>query len=160
MQKTTIKVNVLEKEITMTNTTAKKASSINTDEYNQLLQATRDFPNFTIKIIAPKMKKDSSRGLTVALMENLIEVMAKDSEKAIKEFEAVKKCYEGTNFHFSKLKAHFISQYPEWREWLPNVEEQQEEQEQKESEAAAVEENEPMTEHSEAKYNRPVFRQD
>jgi len=127
--KSAIKVNVLEKEITMTNTTAKKASSINTDEYNQLLQATRDFPNFTIKIIAPKMKKDSSRGLTVALMENLIEVMAKDSEKAIKEFEAVKKCYEGTNFRFSKPKAYFLSKYPDWREWLPDVEQDETETE-------------------------------
>ena len=137
---TKIKINAVTSEITMTKTTAQKASSINSEEYKELLQATRDFPNFTIKIIAPRTKKDTSRGLTMEYMERLVKAMTNDSERAIKEFEAVKRLNENTNFRFSKPKAYFLSKYSDWRKWLPTVEETQEEQEKITSEAAAVDE--------------------
>ena len=120
--KTLVKINAVTSEITMSKSVATRASSINTDEYNQLLQATRDFPNFKVRVLSPKTRENKHKGLTMELMERLIWAMTNDSMKAIEGFEEVKKCYEGTNFHFSKLKAYFVSQYPNWREWLPQVE--------------------------------------
>jgi|GEM_PF-984999 len=128
--KTNIKINAVTEEITMTKTTAKKASTIGTEEYKQLVRAKRDFPTFAVKITTPKAnpKAKSDKGLTMALMENLVAGMTNKDKTAIARFEAVKEQYTKTNFHFSKPKAYFLAEYPNWREWLPQVEEQQEEQ--------------------------------
>jgi len=123
--KTNIKINVLTEEITMTKATFKKASFVGTQEYEQLVKAKRDFPSFAVKILSPKVNKNTNKGLTMELMNKLIWIMANDDIKAIERFEEVKKSYAETNFHFSKPKAYFLSQYPTWRKWLPQVEEKQ-----------------------------------
>lgn len=126
--KTNIKINVSAKEITMTKATAKKASLFSTTEYEHLVQAMKDFPNFTVKVVSTKTRESSNKGLTMPLMEQLVAGMTNNDKAAIARFEAVKDSYKGTNFHFSKPKAYFLSEYPNWREWLPQVEEQQEKQ--------------------------------
>ena len=128
-KKTTIRINAVTSEITMTKTTAQRAGSIGTKEYEQLAQAKRDFPDFTIKITAPKMKKDGSRGLTIDFMEKLIKAMTNNDEQASNSFKAVRELYQNTNFRFSKPKEYFLSQYPDWREWLPDVEQDETETE-------------------------------
>lgn len=122
--KTTIKINAVTEEIIMTKATAQKAASIGSEEYKQLARAKKDFPNFAVKILSPKAKAKSDKGLTMALMERLVGVMTNDSQTAIADFAKVKKDYKGTNFHFSKPKTYFLAEYPNWREWLPQVEEQ------------------------------------
>ena len=137
--KNTIKINALTKEITMTNATAKRAMEIGSPEYEQLAKVNRDFPNFTVKILSPKVRENNNKGLTLELMEKLMRAVTID-EEVINTFETLKESYKGTNFHFSKPKAYFLSQFPNWREWLPTVEEPQERQEQNENGAAAIEE--------------------
>jgi hypothetical protein len=137
--KTNIKIGVLEKEITMTKATAKRASIFGTTEYEHLVKAMKDFPSFTVKITSPKPR--DNRGLTKPLMKKLVREMTNNNAKAIAAFEGVIKCYEESSFHFSKPKAYFLAEYPNWREWLPQAEEQQEEQAQAEP-MAAVEEQE------------------
>ena len=121
-KKTTVKVNVLAEEITMSKATAKRAAMVGTKEYKDFAQAKRDFPDFTIKITSPKASENSNKGLTLTLMENLIKEMSNDSRAAIEGFEKVKESYKGTNFSYSKPKAYFLKKYPDWREWLPEVE--------------------------------------
>ena len=135
--KTNIKIGVLEKEITMTKATAKRASIFGTTEYEHLVKAMKDFPNFTVKIVSPKPREN--KGLTKPLMKKLVREMTNNSAEAIAAFDGVIKCYEESSFHFSKPKAYFLAEYPNWREWLPQMEEQQEEQTQAEQ-VAAVEE--------------------
>jgi len=124
--KTNIKIDAVKKEITMTKATAKKASSFGTTEYEHLVKAMKDFPSFTVKITSPKPR--DNRGLTKPLMKKLVREMTNNNAEAIAAFEGVIKCYEESSFHFSKPKAYFLAEYPNWREWLPQAEEQQEEQ--------------------------------
>lgn len=126
--KTNIKINVLAKEITMTKATAKRASLFGTTEYEHLVQAMKDFPNFEVKILSPKTRDSNNKGLTMPLMTKLVKEMSNNSPEDIKAFHEVVKCYENSSFHFSKPKAYFLSEYPNWREWLPQVEERQQEQ--------------------------------
>jgi len=147
--KTLIKINPVTSEITMSKATAQKASYIGTDEYNQLLQVKKDFPDFKVKVLSPKGKENSNKGLTIELMEKLIKAMTNNNQDAVKGFEAVKDTYKGTSFHFSKPKEFFLIEYPDWKEWLPNIEKkkkkekekQQEEQKQTESETVTVDES-------------------
>ena len=139
--KTNIKINLLAKEISMTKATAKRASLFGTTEYQHLVQATKDFPDFQIKILSPKPREGNNKGLTMPLMTKLVAGMTNNDKSAMARFETVKEKYKETNFHFSKPKAYFLAEYPNWREWLPRVEEQQEEQAQAEP-MAAVEEQE------------------
>lgn len=140
--KALVKVNVLTEEITMTKATAQKAGVIGSDEYEQLVKVKRDFPHFRVKITSPKARANSGKGLTMALMEKLIRGMTDDDQAAIERFEAVRDRYKGTNFHFSKPKTYFLSEYSDWREWLPQVEDQPEEPAQAVS-VSAVEEQKP-----------------
>jgi len=129
--KNLVKVNVATGEITMTNATAKRAAVIGSDEYKQLLQATKDFPNFKVKVLTTKAKENRDKGLTIELMEKLIKGMTNNSQAAIAGFEEVKETFRGTNFHFSRLKAYFLAKYPDWREWLPEAEQGEKEVERK-----------------------------
>lgn len=126
--KTKIRISAETEEITMSKATAKRASIIGTEEYKQLVKAKRDLPTFAVKIATQKTnpKAKSSKGLTMPLMNKLVAGMTNNDEAAIARFEAVKDSYKNTNFHFSKPKAYFLAEYPEWRDWLPQVEEQQE----------------------------------
>ena len=121
-EKTTIRVNVITEEITMTQTAAKRVSSTDSAEYKKLVQFKRDFPDFKIKIIKQKGRENSSKGLSIELMGELIGVITNDNKEAIERFEQEKASYKGTNSHFSKPKAYFLSQYPNWRESLHKLE--------------------------------------
>jgi len=138
--KTNIKIDAVKKEITMTKATAKRASIFGTTEYEHLVKAMKDFPNFTVKITSPKARERDNKGLTKPLMKKLVREMTNNSADAIAAFDGVIKCYEESSFHFSKPKAYFLAKYPNWREWLPTVEEQQEQVQAEQ--VAAVEEQE------------------
>ena len=129
--KTKIKVNAVAQEITMTKATAKEAAFVGTEAYTELLQATKDFPNFKVKVLTTKTKENRDKGLTIELMEKLIKGMTNHNQAAIAGFEEVKETFRGTNFHFSRLKAYFLAKYPDWREWLPEAEQGEKEVERK-----------------------------
>ena len=126
--RTLVKVNVLAEEITMTKATAKRASDIGSAEYEQLLKAKKDFPDFTVRISSPKAKENKDKGLTIELMKRIIEVMEDDSKTALEEFKKAQARCKGTNYHFSDVKGYFLSKYPDWRGCLREVEKRQEEQ--------------------------------
>ena len=132
--KTLIKINHAKEEINMTKATAKKASIIGTDEYRQLVEVKRDLPNYTVVIVSPKGKENGNKGLTLPLMETLIKAMSNNNQAAIDGFDKVRNYYQNSNFHFSKPKEYFVSHYPDWREWLPKIDERQAGQAQSESE--------------------------
>ena len=142
--KTNIKINAVSGKIIMTKATEKKVRGCDVVACDQLAEAMRKFPNFKIEVVSPKVKAVNNKGLTIGLMEKLIKVMTNGNEEAIKGFEVARETYKGTNFHYSKPKAYFLSKYPDWREWSPQEEESQEQVEEQAaqvgSEAAAVEE--------------------
>ena len=130
--KTNIKINVLAKEITMTKATAKRISIVGSDEYEQFLRATRDLPDFKVRIATPKTKKareSANKGLTFDLMREIIEVSTENNKTAIEEFEKVRVGAKTTNARYSTPKEYFLANYPEWRDSLLKVERRREEQE-------------------------------
>ena len=60
------------------------------------------------------------------LMETLVKAMSGNNQAAIDGFDEVRSYYQKSNFRFSKPKKYFVSLYPDWREWLPKIDERQE----------------------------------
>ena len=146
--KTNIKIGVLEKEITMTKATAKRASIFGTTEYEHLVKAMKDFPNFTVKITSPKPRAYYNKGLTIELMREIIKVNANGNSEIMEEFKKIKRSTTGTEFNFSAPKAYFLYKYPNWRESLETVEERRKEQEEfdKQLKGEELQETEPTEE--------------
>ena len=125
--KTKINISQVDKKITMTKATAKKASSYGSEEYKLLLKFMNDYPNFDVEIVSPKTKAKAAnnKGLTMAVMEKYVREMSNGNTEAIEEFRVIKDFYQKTPSHYSKPKKYFLSQYPNWQEWLPQAEKQQ-----------------------------------
>jgi len=149
--KTTVKIDAVSKEITMTKAAAKRASVVGTKEYKDLAQATRDFPNFAVKILSPRARAYNNKGLTIELMREIIKVNANGNSEIMEEFEIIRRRNTGTEFHFSAPKAYFLSKYPNWRESLETVEERQKVQEEldKQAKGEELQETEPTAERQE-----------
>ena len=147
--KTLVKVNVATEEITMSKATARKAAAVGSKEYDQLARAKKDFPNFRVKILSPKPKESSNKGLTVDVMREIIMLNGRDSTKIIDEFDRIRKGTKGTSHRFSAPKAFFLSTYPNWREFLEEAEERLEERK-KQTQQTAPEQQEKPTEAAQA----------
>ncbi len=68
---TNLTINTNKGTIEMTKTFAKAASRFGSEEYNNLQQARKDYPNF--KVVEKKVKcGDRMKGLTIVYMERYI----------------------------------------------------------------------------------------
>ena len=144
--KTNIKIDAVKKEITMTKATAKKARFCGTTENKHLAQAMKDFPDFEVKILSPQTRGNEYKGLSVKLMEELIEVMADNSEDALEKLWKEQAKYHRTKGYYVKLKDYFLAEYPNWKEYLYEVEKRQTEvqkQEKPEEQKLRIEKVEP-----------------
>jgi hypothetical protein len=63
----------------------------------------------------PKKDKEKHTDLTIARMEFIIKNYV-GSEKALAEFEEVKKFYKGTKGYYGKVKGWFLNKYPKYKE--------------------------------------------
>ena len=67
-----ININFQKQTIEMTKTFANSASNYGSEAYNELMNAKRDFPTYTVTIVKTASKKDSFKGLTLKYMEKYI----------------------------------------------------------------------------------------
>ena len=76
-----MKINFHSQVIEMTAKFAKAAAKFGSDEYKQLQEARKDYPNYKVVTVARKApaKKESYKGLTYSYMESYI--MAHDDEE-------------------------------------------------------------------------------
>ena len=119
-----VAVNLISKEITINKAFARKAETMGTPEFEELKKAIQDFPQFSIKVKAPQAREKDHKGLTKDLMKKLVKEMSDNNQADIKKFNEVIALYEGTNFHFSKVKAYFLVKYPAYKDFLAEDENQ------------------------------------
>ncbi len=107
-----MKLSYEKKTITITKAEAKKASIYGTDEYNNLVNIRKDFPNFKIVIKeAPKRTKPIKR-LTFEAMRHYIE--SKNDSEALAEFiEMTGNIDKVFNKSYGAVKKRFLEHYPE-----------------------------------------------
>ena len=67
-----ININFQKQTIEMTKTFANSASNYGSEAYNELMNAKRDFPSYTVIIVKTASKKDSFKGLNLKYMEKYI----------------------------------------------------------------------------------------
>jgi hypothetical protein len=103
--------------IELTKAFAKLAYTPGTEEFRYLAELHKAFPDFkiTMRTANPKKDKEKHTDLTIARMEFIIKNYV-GSEKALAEFEEVKKFYKGTKGYYGKVKGWFLNKYPKYKE--------------------------------------------
>ena len=119
---TTITVCFASRTLEMTKTFATAASKFGSAEYQELMQARRDFPGFEVVIVtrkASKSKKPSYKGLTYSYMEKYIKAHD-DAEKSIMaEYEMLRGISEAAQealaepCNYNEMKTWFLKTFPE-----------------------------------------------
>ena len=118
-----IKINAVSRQIEISKAFEKRASRVGTREYEELVTALRDFPQFKIVMKTPTAKEYNHKGLTFEFMEKLIKYMTDNNQAAIDGFNNVKELCKGSNFHFSKPKEYFLLKYPNYKAFVEIVKE-------------------------------------
>ncbi len=107
-------LNHFTQSIIVTKNFAKAASTINSTEYNDLLQLRRDYPEYEVvqrKISKKSDKKNPNRNLTYKHMEEfIIALEGKDSSDLV-EFEKVMKLSKVQAGPYAYVKTWFLNKY-------------------------------------------------
>ena len=85
--KSVIKVDFENKVIYMNRIFAKEAANAKSDEYRQLQEVRKDYPDYPVKIRTIKKQplKESYKGLTYDFMENYMNNLIESSEGMIRD---------------------------------------------------------------------------
>lgn len=115
--KTTLTLNMKKKTIEMTKTVAASASKFGTEAYNDLQQARRDYPDYTVVIVTRQSseKKDHYKGLDYNYMEKYIKAHDDEKQSIMKEYMDLR----GLSEEAQELEAESLS-YGEMRKWFLN----------------------------------------
>lgn len=110
-----MKINYRTQVIEMTAKFAKAASHFGTDEYQQLQEARKDYPNFKIVTISRKTssQKENYKGLTYSYMEKYIEAHDDDEKTIMAQYEMLR----GLSDEAKEALAEPCSYY-EMKEWF------------------------------------------
>ena len=93
------------KKIVGTEQNFNKPSISGTAQYNALMEAMKAHPNYELSVMAPKVKKQSYKGLTFELMMDYVEVKGSEVQKA--EFEA----HVNNDEAYPALKSWFLDNF-------------------------------------------------
>jgi len=122
-----ININFQKQTIEMTKTFANDASNYGSEAYNELMNAKRDFPSYTVSIVkAASKKKDSFKGLNLKYMEKYI---TDHSGAASEQMATFNLLCGNTNDElaakasFGEIKMWFLTQYPEIEKARQNIDE-------------------------------------
>ena len=112
-------IDHVNKTITATKTTLKKASNPNSAECAELLALTVKFSAYGIneKVISTNGKKNSYAKLTYVAMENYITV--KDGENAgnLSILEKVIAASASQSYRYGFVKSWFLANYPDYKDY-------------------------------------------
>ncbi len=87
-----MKINFSAKVIEMTAKFAKAAAKFGSDEYKQLQEARRDYPNFKVATVTRKAttQKETYKGLTFSYMESYIKAHDDEEKSIMAEYEMLR----------------------------------------------------------------------
>lgn len=115
-----MKINFYSQVIEMTAKFAKAASRFGSDEYKQLQEARRDYPNFKVATVTRKAttQKETYKGLTYSYMESYIKAHDDENKSIMAEYEmlrgrsqeAQEALAEGCSY--IEIKAWFLNKFP------------------------------------------------
>lgn len=110
-----MKINQKNHAIEMTKKFAKAATKFGSDEYKQLQEARRDYPNFRVVTVSrkPDNKKDQYKGLTYEYMERYIQKHDDEQKSIMAEYLTLR----GKTAQAEEALAESFS-YLEMREWF------------------------------------------
>lgn len=101
--------------LTMTAAFAKKASQLNTPEYNIVRQLRNDNPGMKIEKSAAKASANRPLNITFAKMEGYI-ALCRDKEARLKEFKKVKALSAIQSSPYKYVKTWFLNNYANYSE--------------------------------------------
>ena len=115
-----MKINFSAKVIEMTAKFAKAAAKFGSDEYKQLQEARRDYPNFRVVTVSRKAanQKDTYKGLTYEYMEKYIEAHDDESKSIMAEYEMLRGLSQEAQealaepCSYLEMKAWFLKKFP------------------------------------------------
>ena len=128
--KTEIRINDNNRTIELTKKFATAASRYGTREYEDLQEARRAYPKYKVVTKKATKKKDSFKGLTYDYMREYIKNHDNEEKTIMTEFCAL--CGKDANGRkiemaeatsYGEIKAWFLSQYSEFKEYRNNVKE-------------------------------------
>ena len=121
--KNTLKIDHVERIITMDRTFAKNAENTMSTEYAHLQSVRRDYPNYTVtrREIKKNPNKESWKGLTYEYMENYISTHEEGENRVLilKEFaeqRLISECHSKAH-RYPVIKNWFLNKYPEIAEF-------------------------------------------
>ena len=120
-------INFQKQTIEMTKTFANSASNYGSEAYNELMNAKRDFPSYTVSIVkAASKKKDSFKGLNLKYMEEYITDHSDAASEQMNTFNLL--CGNtddelAAKASFGEIKMWFLTQYPEIEKARQNIDE-------------------------------------
>lgn len=121
-----ININFQKQTIEMTKTFANSASNYGSEAYNELMNAKRDFPSYTVTIVKTASKKDSFKGLNLKYMEKYITEKYGVESEQMATFNLL--CGNtddelAAKASFGEIKMWFLTQYPEIEKARQNIDE-------------------------------------
>ena len=93
------------KKIVGTEQNFNKSSISGTAQYNALMEAMKAHPNYELSVMAPKVKKQSYKGLNFELMMDYVEIKGTEFQKA--EFEEI----VNRDSSFPVIKSWFVENF-------------------------------------------------
>ena len=105
-----------------------KASLYGSDEYNQLQNARRDYPNYYVVTVKQKGAKAEYKGLTYEYMEKYIKDHDDDNKSKMNDFLVLRgldeegKNANATSASYSDIKDWFFLTFPEIENYHKNRE--------------------------------------
>ncbi len=111
-----ININHLNATIELSENFAKKASTYNSDAYNELKTIKESFPNYKICVVKSTAKKAKVKGITIEFMYKY----AQNHEvgNSISDFAKLKE----DKATYSAVKSTFFKYYPEFKEFKSKME--------------------------------------
>ena len=108
-------INHTDKTITVSKDFLQKAGQFGTPEFREALQMKADFPDYFLveRTIKRNPQKRTYGHLTYEKMENFIQGRETEADKALAEFEAIKRWARTQNAAYAKVKKWFLDKYKE-----------------------------------------------
>ena len=110
--KKNVKVNPIEKTITISKAFFKRASVFGSSEYYELRNAMKENPDY--EVIITTVQKNVHKDLTFKRMEAYIRTQP-NSEANLKEFRAVQEIAEAKGAKYPLTKKWFFKTFPEYK---------------------------------------------
>ncbi len=123
-----MKINYTKKTIELTKSEMKAAENYGTEMYKSLLDAQKNFPDFSVTVKTASAKRDNYKGLTRDFMKDYIQKHDDEDHSISAEFNTLcgfdadgKKKTFAAVASYGELRMWFLSKYPELHDMQSSI---------------------------------------